>query len=306
MEPNVESKGIVAAAPPQRLAQWALVGAGAVIFVLLLLTDRAALKSARSSEGPAAAAQPAASPLAPPPLAGVALPPLPPGAEAQAVSRLAQQLEQAPAAERATVLDRLVAASLNVARPDLAAGYQDALAEQAPAAQRAAATARALQLYIEACAQAAALQLSPEAAQALNARGLALAQAQLAAAPNDLDAQVGRALLHVHSGDPARIMPQGIQALAEIAKKNPEHLGAGLALGRFALQTGQLDRALQRLTTVLQQHPGQPEASLVMSEVLLRMKKPTDARRVIEAALARTDDPMWTAKLQQALAQAGS
>ncbi len=286
------------------MGQWALVAAGVVVFVLLMFTDRGALKSQRSAEvGDAAEA---AGPAVPAPLAGTTLPPLPTTAEGQAVARLAEQLSTSAPAEQPVVLDRLVAACLNVTRPDWAAGYQDELAERAAPAERRNATLKAVGLYTEACVQAPTLGLTAATAQALNVRGLVLADAWLKTTPDDLDAQVARALLHVHSGDPARIMPQGIQALAAIATKHPEHLGAGLALGRFALQTGQLERAEQRLTTVLQQHPGQPEASLVMSEVLLRLKKPNDARRVITAALARTVDPMWTAKLQQALAQAGS
>jgi len=285
----------------QRLAQWGLVGAAVVAFVLLLLTDRTVLQSQRTS---AVAASPVAPPALeglPTPLQGLELPALPTTAEGEAVRKLSAQLTVTDAADQAQLLDRLVAASVNVNRLDLAAGFAHALAERDPAAMP-----RALSLYAQLAERAAELQLPAALVKAQNERGLALADVRLRAQPNDVDAQVTRALLHVHSGDPARIMSQGIQALAQIAADHPSHLGAGLALGRFSLQTGQLDRAQQRLTTVLQQHPGHAEASLLLSEVLIRQKKTRDARGVLEAALARTDDPMWKAKLQAALGQVGS
>ncbi len=287
--------------PLTKYAQYGVVGLALVAFVLLLFTDRSALQGSRGG-APVASATPASSgsldqALLPASLKGLALPELPAGPDGQSITQLLKQLSSAPAAEQPEVLDRLVAACLNIDRLDLAAGAQQALAERTA---RADDWHKALRLYAQAAERAASAgSLSPAAAEQ-NQRARTVAEQWLSTHPSDVTAQVQQALLNVHSGDPARIMPNGIQALIKIAEANPNDLEAPLALSRFALQTGQLDRAAQRLSTLLKTHPGHPEASLIYSDVLVRQKKLTEARSVVEAALAATRDPAVLSRLQAA------
>ncbi len=59
---------------------------------------------------------------------------------------------------------------------------------------------------------------------------------------------------------------QGIQLLLGIASEKPDHIPANLMLGRFALQSGQNDKAIQRFETVLKQEPENTEALYFLAE----------------------------------------
>ena len=59
---------------------------------------------------------------------------------------------------------------------------------------------------------------------------------------------------------------QGIQLLLGITREKPDHIPANLMLGRFALQSGQNDKAIQRFETVLKQEPENTEALYFLAE----------------------------------------
>lgn len=59
---------------------------------------------------------------------------------------------------------------------------------------------------------------------------------------------------------------QGVAILKEITAKDPDNIPANLMLGRMSIQSGQLDKAVERFETVLKQEPKNREALYFLAE----------------------------------------
>lgn len=61
---------------------------------------------------------------------------------------------------------------------------------------------------------------------------------------------------------------QGIMLLIELSKKYPEYLPVQITLSQLAIQTGQWDKAYDRLKKILQVQPDNPDANCLILEVI--------------------------------------
>jgi tetratricopeptide (TPR) repeat protein len=71
--------------------------------------------------------------------------------------------------------------------------------------------------------------------------------------PNSLDAKTGLGVAYVSGGTQGPM--QGIQLLQGVVKEDPKNTKANMALGRFSMQSGQYEKAIERFKTVIEQKP---------------------------------------------------
>jgi len=84
------------------------------------------------------------------------------------------------------------------------------------------------------------------------------------------------------AGDPTEVM-QGIQRILEVARRDSTNMYAELMLGWGGLVSGQFDKAVERLTTVVQHQPANIEAILLLAEVYQQKGEKADAIKWYEA-----------------------
>ena len=83
--------------------------------------------------------------------------------------------------------------------------------------------------------------------------------------------------------DPQQVM-QGIQQILEVAKRDSTNMYAQLMLGIGGLVSGQLDRAIERLTKVVHKQPENVEAILTLAEAYERNGNNANAVLYYEAS----------------------
>jgi len=97
--------------------------------------------------------------------------------------------------------------------------------------------------------------------------------------PNNDSTKVGLGASYVfgaEAGNPMEVM-QGIQRILEVARRDSTNMYAQLMLGWGGLESGQLDKAVERLTTVVRHQPANIEAILLLAEVQQQRGDKTDA-----------------------------
>ena len=84
--------------------------------------------------------------------------------------------------------------------------------------------------------------------------------------PDNLDHQINLALCYVEK--PLEDNPmKGIMMLLELNKANPENISVLLQLGKLALQTNQIDRAIARFETVLEYDAENNQAHCFLADI---------------------------------------
>jgi tetratricopeptide (TPR) repeat protein len=104
--------------------------------------------------------------------------------------------------------------------------------------------------------------------------------------PDNDSSKVGLGASYVFgssAGSPMEVM-QGIQRILEVARRDSTNMYAQLMLGWGGLESGQFDKAIERLTTVVRHQPANIEATLLLAEVNQQKGNKTDAIRWYEAA----------------------
>lgn len=92
---------------------------------------------------------------------------------------------------------------------------------------------------------------------------------------------------------------QGIQILLGIAREQPDHIPANLMLGRFALQSGQTDKAIQRFETVLKQEPQNTEALYFLAEAYKNAGNKAKAIELLEKCKKIVNKPEFNKEIDQ-------
>jgi tetratricopeptide (TPR) repeat protein len=83
--------------------------------------------------------------------------------------------------------------------------------------------------------------------------------------------------------NPTEVM-QGIQRILEVAHRDSANMYAQFMLGLGGIESGQFDKAIERLTTVVRHQPANIEALLFLAEVHQQKGDKPDAIRYYEAA----------------------
>lgn len=85
------------------------------------------------------------------------------------------------------------------------------------------------------------------------------------------------------AGNPTEVM-QGIQRILEVARRDSTNMYAQFMLGLGGIESGQFDKAIERLTTVVRHQPANIEAILLLAEVHQQKGDKADAIKWFEAA----------------------
>jgi tetratricopeptide (TPR) repeat protein len=85
------------------------------------------------------------------------------------------------------------------------------------------------------------------------------------------------------ANDPTEVM-QGIQRILEVARRDSANMYAQFMLGWGGLVSGQFDKAIERLTTVVRHQPANIEAILLLAQVHEQKGNKADAIKWYEAA----------------------
>lgn len=88
--------------------------------------------------------------------------------------------------------------------------------------------------------------------------------------------QMNKALCYVKQPDENPM--QGIMLLLELNKKYPDYIPVQVTLSQLAIQTGQWDKAYDRLKKILKADPQQAEANCLMIEVIEQSKRNEDTK----------------------------
>lgn len=90
--------------------------------------------------------------------------------------------------------------------------------------------------------------------------------------------------------NPTEVM-QGIQRILEVAHRDSTNMYAQFMLGLGGIESGQLDKASERLMTVVRHEPANIDAWLMLAEVQQERGKKPDAIRYYEAAKKLVANP---------------
>jgi len=92
------------------------------------------------------------------------------------------------------------------------------------------------------------------------------------------------------AGSPVEVM-QGIQRILEVARRDTTNMYAQFMLGWGGIVSGQFDKAIERLTTVVRHQPANIEAILLLAEVHQQQGNKAEAIKWYEAARKLVGNP---------------
>jgi tetratricopeptide (TPR) repeat protein len=117
----------------------------------------------------------------------------------------------------------------------------------------------------------------------------------------DDSAKVGLGASYIfgaQAGDPTEVM-QGIQQILEVARRDSTNMYAQFMLGVGGIESGQYDRAIERLTTVIRHEPRNVEAILLLAEADQQKGDKAGAVRNYEAAKKVVGNPEMVQAIDQ-------
>jgi tetratricopeptide (TPR) repeat protein len=117
----------------------------------------------------------------------------------------------------------------------------------------------------------------------------------------DDSAKVGLGASYIfgaEAGDPTEVM-QGIQQILEVVRRDSTNMYAQFMLGVGGIESGQYDKAIERLTSVLRHEPGNVEALLLLAEADQRKGDKTAAVKNYQAAKKLVGNPEMVQAIDQ-------
>jgi tetratricopeptide (TPR) repeat protein len=103
----------------------------------------------------------------------------------------------------------------------------------------------------------------------------------------DIPVKIRYAMSFVSSENPMK----GILMLRDIAESNPDNVEAQFNLGMLSMQTGQYDKAIERLDQVVQLSPGNMQAFILMGIAYMELGENAKSRESFGHVLDHSDDP---------------
>jgi tetratricopeptide (TPR) repeat protein len=98
--------------------------------------------------------------------------------------------------------------------------------------------------------------------------------------------------------NPTEVM-QGIQRILEVAHRDSTNMYAQFMLGLGGIESGQFDKAVERLTTVVRHQPANIEAMLLLAEVQQQKGDKAEAIKWYEAAKKQIANPEMIRDIDQ-------
>jgi tetratricopeptide (TPR) repeat protein len=100
------------------------------------------------------------------------------------------------------------------------------------------------------------------------------------------------------AGDPTEVM-QGIQQILEVVRRDSTNMYAQFMLGVGGIESGQYDKAIERLTTVVRHEPGNVEALLLLADADQRKGDKAAAVKNYQAAKKLVGNPEMVQAIDQ-------
>jgi tetratricopeptide (TPR) repeat protein len=119
--------------------------------------------------------------------------------------------------------------------------------------------------------------------------------------PNNDSTKVGLGASYIFGSsadNPTEVM-QGIQRILEVAHRDSTNMYAHFMLGLGGIESGQFDKAVERLTTVVRHEPANVEAMLLLAEVQQQKGDKAEAIRWYEAAKKLIGNPEMIRNIDQ-------
>jgi tetratricopeptide (TPR) repeat protein len=119
--------------------------------------------------------------------------------------------------------------------------------------------------------------------------------------PNDDSAKVGLGASYIFgaaAGDPTEVM-QGIQQVLEVTRRDSTNMYAQFMLGYGGIESGQYDKAIVRLTTVVRHEPANIEALLLLAGAQQQTGNKAEAVKCYEAARKLIANPDMIRAIEQ-------
>lgn len=111
--------------------------------------------------------------------------------------------------------------------------------------------------------------------------------------PDNIAAETALAVAYVEGAAHLGVMPmKGIGMLLNILENNPNNVNVLTNLGYFAIQSGQLEQAIERFEKILELEPENAEAYLYLTDVYVRMGEKEKAIENLERYKSFVDDPL--------------
>jgi Tfp pilus assembly protein PilF len=113
--------------------------------------------------------------------------------------------------------------------------------------------------------------------------------------PDNISPQLSLATIYIESGaEPMK----GIEILKEIVDKNPNNVEALILLGRFSLQSGQYDKAKERLEKALAVAPNNVEAAYFLAFTEAELGNKASALELIEFCKKAVNNPDFDKEIE--------
>ncbi len=120
--------------------------------------------------------------------------------------------------------------------------------------------------------------------------------------PNNDSSKVGLGMCYMFGGISDNPM-QGITTVLEVAKKSPDNMYAQRALALGGLQSGQVDKAIERFNIILEKQPENIEAILRLADVYEKKHDDAKAIALYNRVLLLNISPVMKQELEEHIAQ---
>lgn len=212
----------------------------------------------------------------------------------RSIDSLNLRITEADADDKRSALLKLGSRWLDFRQPDLDAYYTVEANRLEPFDQPLAARAAAK--------AATAAQLSPDTAARsyFGSQATEIYRQLIDTYPDSTRYAIELATLMI---DGQQQVMQGVLLLREVIEKDSLNLQANLTLGRLSVVSGQFDKAIGRLNTVLRQQPRNAEALYFLGEAHVGLNQIDKAIEVFERVKAIADNPAFEREIDKYIQQ---
>lgn len=196
-----------------------------------------------------------------------------------------QALNENDTPKKIDLLDQVVVFWKNLDKHDLAGYYLEQIGAAQPTDTMFIQAAKAYKM---------AASSNEESAAALTAKSIACYKRALSINDknNDTKIQLAQAIVESGSGSPM----EGIQILRDIVAQDSNHLEANIALAKFALVSGQNEKAVQRLERIEKIYPSNADILFLLADAYKGAGNTAQAKETLKKCiLIVKDDSLKTA-----------
>jgi len=176
---------------------------------------------------------------------------------------LEEQIAQVPNDTlRIELTKRLSGAWYDLGHPELAGIYAEQIAERESTAESWGIAGTTYSI----CLQRAEVK---KITDFCSSKAVSAFESAISLEPEEVEHRLNLALIYTER-PPTDNPMKGILMLVDLNKKNPDNVPVLVNLGRLALQTGQIDKAVERLERAVQLEPSSKRATCLLSDVYLQ------------------------------------